>query len=64
MTKKRVPGSVYCFETKNKKKKKKKMVLQPDDVAAAAAAAASSCSSFPVAEPCGFTFEPGGSELS
>ena len=63
MTKKRVPGSDYCFE------KKKKMVLQPDDVAAAAAAAAasscsSSCSSFPVAEPCGFTFEPGGSELS
>ena len=57
MTKKRVPGSDYCFE-------KKKMVLQPDDVAAAAAAAASSCSSFPVAEPCGFTFEPGGSELS
>ena len=63
MTKKRVPGSDYCFE----KKKKKKMVLQPDDVAAATAAASScssSCSSFPVAEPCGFTFEPGGSELS
>ena len=43
------------------------MVLQPDDVAAATAAASScssSCSSFPVAEPCGFTFEPGGSELS